>query len=316
MPKPPACKAQKSLSPLRNSSGNYAHAATSDNTRTAYRSDIRHFMRWGGVLPTTPDVVIRYLESHAKQLHPNTLKRRITAIKNWHTYQSFPDPTDYVLIRKTLSGISRVHSKKANKAPALSVEQLIRLSEFLRRRNNITDRRDLALLQIGFFGAFRRSELVAIRWEHIKFVPQGVEIYIPNSKTDQEGEGTVCAIPYGQLDCCPVVSLKLWQEKTERPTGPVFVAIRKSGYLSTKGLSPASVGLILKKHATACSLPDAKEFSAHSLRRGFATSASRKGAGLIAIMRHGRWKAEKTVMGYVEEGQRFEDNAAGLLLQP
>ncbi len=315
MPKPPACKTQNSLSPLNSNSSGYARAATSDNTRMAYRSDIRHFMHWGGVLPTTPDVVVRYLERHAQLLHPNTLKRRITAIKNWHTYQGFPDPTDYVLIRKTLSGIGRIHLKATKKAPALSLEQLTRLSAFIRGRNSLADQRDLALLQIGFFGAFRRSELVAIQWEHIKFVPQGVEIYIPTSKTDQEGEGAVCAIPYGQLECCPVVSLKQWQERTKRVSGPVFVAISKSGYLSANSLSPASVGKVLKKHAQACSLPNATDFSAHSLRRGFATSASQKGAGLIAIMRHGRWKAEKTVLGYVDEGQRFQNNAAGMLLQ-
>ena len=71
-----------------------------------------------------------------------------------------------------------------------------------------------AVLQIGFFGAFRCSELVSIQWEHIDFVPEGVEIFLPKSKTDQEGKGQVCAIPYGKDANCPVLALKNWQTIT------------------------------------------------------------------------------------------------------
>ena len=111
----------------------YAHIATSANTRKAYRADIRHFIAWGGVLPTTPDMIVRYLEAYADTLNPNTLKRRLTAIKNWHTYQQFKDPTSHPLINKTLSGILRVHGRALEKAKALSTEQLILLSQHLMR---------------------------------------------------------------------------------------------------------------------------------------------------------------------------------------
>jgi site-specific recombinase XerD len=117
----------------------YAHAATSENTREAYRSDVRHFIAWGGLLPATPDMIIRYLEDHAELLHPNTLKRRLTAIKNWHTYQKLPDPTSHELISKILSGISRVHGKASKKAPSLSVEQLRLLSDHLIKKDHLID---------------------------------------------------------------------------------------------------------------------------------------------------------------------------------
>jgi site-specific recombinase XerD len=291
----------------------YAHAATSENTREAYRSDVRQFIAWGGFLPATPDMVIRYLEDHAQSLHPNTLKRRLTALKNWHTYQKLPDPTEHELIRKIMSGISRTHGKASKKAPTLSVEQLRLLSDHLIKKDRLIDWRDNALLQIGFFGAFRRSELVAIQWEHVKFVPKGVEIFIARSKTDQEGAGHVCAIPYGNAALCPVTALQTWGEKSKRSQGSVFTSVTKANQLSSKALSPPVVSLILRKLAIECKLPNANDYSAHSLRRGFATSASEKGAGLIAIMRHGRWQSERTVIGYIEEGQRFEDNVASIL---
>lgn len=293
----------------------YAHAATSENTREAYRSDVRHFIAWGGLLPATPDMIIRYLEGHAELLHPNTLTRRLTAIKNWHTYQKLPDPTGHEFIRKVLSGISRVHGKASKKAPALSVEQIRLLSDHLIKKGRLIDWRDNALVQIGFFGAFRRSELVTIHWEDIQFVPKGVEIFIKRSKTDQEGEGQVCAIPYGNTKICPITVLQTWREKSKRLDGPVFIGVTKRNRLLQTALSPSYVNIIIKKLAAECKFPDAENFSAHSLRRGFATSASEKGADLISIMRHGRWQSERTVLGYIDEGKQFKENVANILFQ-
>lgn len=167
---------------------------------------------------------------------------------------------------------------------------------------------------MGFFGAFRRSELVAIQWESVKFVPQGVEILLPRSKTDQTGEGTICAIPYGNLTLCPVRALQQWQEISQRSAGPIFVPISKKGTLASHSLSPTSINNILKNLASACQLPQADYFSSHSLRRGFATTATQKGASMGAIMRQGRWRHEATVHGYIEEGKRFERNAASAIL--
>ena len=45
----------------------------------------------------------------------------------------------------------------------------------------------MSIILIGFMGAFRRSEISAITVEHLQFSPQGVEIFVPSSKADQEG---------------------------------------------------------------------------------------------------------------------------------
>ena len=87
----------------------YIIAATSDNTRRAYQSDIRHFIDWGGLLPTSAEIIMNYLQQYATNLNPRTLVRRLTALKNWHIYQGFTDPTAHPLIRKTLTGIKNVH---------------------------------------------------------------------------------------------------------------------------------------------------------------------------------------------------------------
>lgn len=140
----------------------YIIAATSNNTRRAYQADIRHFVEWGAFLPTSAEIILKYLQQHADSLNPRTLVRRLTALKNWHLYQGFTDPTSHPMIRKTLSGIKHIHGKPKNRAKAITVEVLTSMVDYLKVSSRLIDVRNNALLQIGFFGAFRRSELVAI----------------------------------------------------------------------------------------------------------------------------------------------------------
>lgn len=294
---------------------NYVKAATSSNTRQAYRKDILHFISWGGVLPTTPDVIVAYLKAYANQLNPRTLQRRVTALKNWHLYQGFVDPTGYVLVRKTLTGIQNIHGKPKHKAPALQIEDLIKMTSYLKSSGRNIDIRNNALLQIGFFGAFRRSEITAINYEHIVFLPKGIEIIIPRSKTDQSGEGQKCAIPYGDKSLCPVTALKEWCDMANITTGYIFRSVSKSGAIGQESIKASHLNIIIKNVAENCSLKDAEKYSSHSLRRGFATVASQQGASLGAIMRQGRWQNSNTALSYIAEAQIFDDNAANFILK-
>jgi integrase len=292
---------------------NYIAAATSNNTRKAYQADIRQFIQSGATLPASYDDILRYLQYYASTLNPRTLERRLTAIKSWHLYQGFADPTAHSAIRKTLSGIKNIHGKPKDKAPPLTLEALNSMVNYLKSSSRLIDCRNNALLQIGFFGAFRRSELVGLRWEHIHFVPEGVEILIARSKTDQNGEGKICAIPYGNSDLCPTTALLSWRDRAQKNTGDIFCGVNNNTIRST-AITARQVNLTIKSIAAACHLPDADTYSSHSLRRGFASEASRKGAPFGTIMRQGRWRHEGTVLGYIDEGKRFDQNAVSFVL--
>jgi integrase len=304
-------------SALRNNDGdqNYIHAATSNNTRKAYQADIRHFVLWGGRLPTSGEVIMKYLHHHAGLLNPRTLARRLTAIKNWHICQGFSDPTAHPAIHKTLTGIKNVHGKPKEKAPPLTLETIAKMSALLMESNRLIDCRNRTLLLVGFFGAFRRSELVSIKWDDIMFVAEGMEILIPRSKTDQGGDGQVCAIPKSaDAVLCPVAALTEWRACSNSEMNYVFRQITAGGRLLDEAIKPHQVNVIIKSVAIACCLPGADSYSSHSMRRGFATEASRKGAPFGSIMRHGRWRHEGTVLGYIDEGKRFDQNAASIML--
>lgn len=293
----------------------YITAATSKNTRRAYQSDIRHFQKWGGTLPTQTNTILVYLQVFAKTLNPRTLSRRLTALKNWHVYQGFSDPTEHPSVSKTLIGIMRTHGKPKDKAPPLLPEDLYKIIICLNEEKTLRAFRDNALLQLAFFGAFRRSEIIAICYEHLSWKEQGIDILMPHSKTDQTNEGRYCAVPYGNGQLCPVRALKQWLGQSNIKSGPLFRRIHPKGHLDEMALVPLSVSNILKKRACDAAIPEAEHFSSHSLRRGLATSSSRDGASLPAIMRQGRWKNVNTVIEYIEAAQRFGENAAASILQ-
>lgn len=292
----------------------YIQAATSDNTRKAYRSDVEHYEKWGGKLPATPDYIAHYLQAFAEKLNPRTLSRRLIALRHWHEYQGFPDPTNHPAISKTMTGIVRMHGKPKDKARPLSPTELALIAKALSQSTALSAMRDNALLQVGYFGALRRSELVAICKEHITWSEQGIEILLPVSKTDQTHQGQYCAIPYGNQTLCAVRALKDWLENAGIDQGPVFRRILMDESIGSRPLTAHMVNRILKARAEEAGIVDADLFSSHSLRRGLATSAARAGAPLHAIMRAGRWKQTNTVVEYIEASERYTDNAAGVVL--
>ncbi len=294
----------------------YLHAATAEHTRRAYRAAIRHFERWGGRLPTTREALIDYLLSYAETLNPRTLAVRLTALSQWHRYQGFADPAQDPTVRKTLEGIRRTHAQPKHKAPALRLEHVATMLAYLGQLPETNKRtRDLALIQVGFFGAFRRSELVAIEVDHLHWEPEGVSIGLPRSKTDPHGEGFSRALPYGSGVTCPVRALKAWLEAAAIDHGPVFRPVNRWDQVQPKALHPGAINVVLKAVGEACGFEFAGELSSHSFRRGLATAAARAQVDFESIKRQGGWRREATVWGYIEEGRRYADNATVPLMQ-
>jgi len=287
----------------------YVHRATADNTRKAYQQDIRHFERWGGRLPADTATVIRYCREHASTINPRTLQRRLVALKQFHLYQGFPDPTDHPLVRKTLRGIQNTHGVPKRKAPALMLCHVEQLLDHLATSTDLAAYRNTAMIALGFFGALRGSELVHVQREHLELEPEGLTLLIPRSKTDPTGQGQTCAIPALNNPYCPLKALQHWLDQSGIASGHLFRGINQWQQLSLQPLSLDGFNKILRQLATDCQLPEPHRYSSHSLRRGLATSASAAGASFKSIMRQGRWRHEGTVLEYIEDGQKFQDNA-------
>jgi integrase len=257
--------------------------------------------------------VVRYLLARAESLNPRTLDLHLTAISQWHHYQGIADPVKDPLVRKAMDGIRRTHGQPKRKAKALRLEHIAQMVNHLRHLpDSKKKRRDMAMLLTGFFGAFRRSELVAIQISDLVWEPEGLIIRLPRSKTDQQATGLARALPFGASSCCPA---KAVLDAVDISSGPLFRPVNRWDQVKTKHLNPGAVNDLLKALGETCQFDFVPDLSSHSFRRGLSTSAARERVDFELIKKQGGWKNDATVWEYVEEGQQLSDNATVILME-
>lgn len=286
------------------------HAALSDNSRLAYQSDLRHFITWGGSIPCPHESVARYLAAYAEHLSVATLSRRLVSIGKAHTSQNMTSPANTDLVRAVMRGIRRTYgSAQRQVAPAIKEDVLA----MVKNLTGIKGIRDIALLLVGFAGAFRRSELVSLTVEDVEFGKQGLLIHLIHSKTDQVGLGRRIAIPYARGAVCAVHALQAWLEASGITTGFIFRGITRHGKICDDGLTAQSVALVVKERAQAAGL-DPRKYSGHSLRAGLVTSAAQMGVSSWKIRQQTGHKSDAMLHRYIRDANIFADNAAGAVL--
>jgi len=307
---------QSSILAVSDTTKHYIRESISKNTKRAYASDLRAFRFWCEENKLAFPIITSYhladyLSFLAHTHKPSTLNRKIAAIKyyyyiNQNDQKIFSDP----VLLETLKGIRRDKGIVQNKKKPITNELLKKMIE------NIPDSfigcRNKALLLIGFAGAFRRSELINIQLNDLSFNESGLVVKVRKSKTDQEGKGRAVAILKGNT-CCPVEAISRWITLTNITSGFVFRRSFKSGRLSGEPISSQTVSLIVK-HYIGLIGEDNTEYSAHSLRRGFLTSAAQNHADIFKMMAVSGHRSLDTLKEYIDDAQHFVGHAgAGLL---
>lgn len=312
-PKEPSADAKApQLNPeLNEEVAEYVRVSISDNTRRAYRSDLAHFLDWGGEIPSSDVMIANYLAAHAGLLSVATLSRRVASISKAHTSKGLPSPTVSDLIKNTMRGIKRTHGKPQRPSAPLMVEDLLRIAGLL--GDGVRDARDRALLMIGFAGGFRRSELVGLDVADIRHVREGIILTIRRSKTDQAGVGREIGIPFARGRFCPVKSLEAWLQLAGIEGGPIFRPVSQHGHIGEARLTPDAVADVVKARVAEIGL-DPTDYSGHSLRAGLATSAAIAGVSTLDIRRQTGHTSDAMLARYVRHGEMFVHNAAGRLL--
>jgi len=294
----------------------FARQSKAEHTLRGYRSDWSEFCAWCegqsvGPLPASPEVVASYIAACAERLKVGSIQRRLNAISEAHKAMGLESPTSAGLVRNVMKGIRRaMGTATKQKAPALTddIRAMVAATD-----DGLIGARDRALILLGFAGAFRRSELVALDVEDCAFGKDGLTITLRRSKTDQEGEGRKVGIPYGaNPETCPVRVLLGWIEQAGIAGGPLFRSLSRHGVLRVDRLSGIDVARVIKKLAERAGL-DAAKYSGHSLRAGHATSAAIAGASERSIMNQTGHRSVQMVRRYIRDGSLFRENSAGKL---
>ena len=323
---------------LKKLRGRLVENFVSEAALKGYASRFVHFEAWCAdnrlpSLPTTPDVVGRYLKALADGKVRVRWHARNGALKTRTT------PKSYGSIEQDYMAIIRAQRAAGHEWPHAQPD-VVRVKKDIRRRlGTNTDRaaplmiadlkrclvqywngselataRNKAILALGFFSAMRRAELVALRVEDLSFAREGGRLLV----TLRKSKARVAVPPHKDAAVCPVRLVKAWLKKSELKSGPLFRRIDpRTDSIGPNALSGHTITILVKEVVERAGL-DPEHYSAHSLRTGFAASAAAAGKSLHSIMRQTRHKSARVAATYTgrpkagrnREAYLFDDNAA------
>ena len=292
-------------------------SSKANNTVRAYKSDFIDFGLFCAQngfksLPSEPKIVSLYLtQLSTKNVKISTIKRRLVSIGVIHRLKGHYLDTKHPLIIENLMGIKRRKGSYQNGKKPLLINNLKKIINIIdqQKKEKIKIFRDRTIILIGFSGGFRRNEIVSLDFNDLDFVREGLKINIKSSKTDQFGVGSTKGIPYFEnLQYCPVLSVQKWIEISNINSGALFRRFTKGSNLSEKRLTDQTVALLIKKYLDLAGI-DSTNYSGHSLRSGFATSAAEAGAEERTIMAMTGHKSAEMVRRYIKDANLFKNNA-------
>ncbi len=278
----------ESIDPEISSLINYFIMRSSEaSTRKAYKSDLAHFHAHGGKFPADSPSVASYLCRCVSELHlsPATLRRRLAAIAWAHKQEGRRDPTKDTLVKDVMRGIERDKGIGQKQAVPIGVSDLRAICEGLGEER--IDLRDKALFLVGFFGAFRGSELVGLNIENVYTNRSELVIELKKSKTDQAGQGALVQIPSRLDELCPVKALEEWQRSLRRREGPLFPSVNRHGKAGLTPMTTRSLSRVLLKRLADAEIKT-EGISSHSLRAGYITDSLRDGISEVVVAKHTR----------------------------
>lgn len=290
----------------------YLRAATRENTRKSYSDAVRHFeVTWGGMLPTTSNKLVEYLNHYATKQTYSTLKLRMAALSRWHKDQGFYDPTKSPAVRDVLKGIRVEHPYQKKKAPPLTIEQLIQVDTWYEqsiqraRHQGSPDLgkllRDRALIMLGFWRALRSDDLCRISLEFMTIPRRGdLTIYLPRSKGDRQAVGRKLVVHRVPQCCCPVTACLEWIDYLDERKGPLFRGFDRWGNPRSTVMNPKSIIPLLRKALGNAGIENPDSYTSHSLRRGFANWAIDGVMDIRSMMAYVGWNDINTAMEYVD----------------
>ena len=252
------------------------------SSTAAYEKDLRLFLAWGGHIPSSAAALQKYVRALSGKTAPATMYRRLQAIRHAHVSQGLASPTHDPAMRPVLRSLqlgypignassktlaSALKRREPKSAKPLTRSLLIRVMDAVHRSS--LDRRDRALLLLGFMTALKRAELVSLNVSDVRFTADAAIVTLKNRQL---------AVPATGGELCAVAATKDWIAHAaldlEQPPGPLFRRFDRGGDPTPDRLDSAWVSVVVKHRLRAVGI-DPAQFSAQSLRRGRLAEAAK-----------------------------------------
>ena len=299
-------------------------AAQSENTRMAYEKAWQCFVSWCQAVDVVPQEaksgdVVRFLVAMAsegraggdKPLALNTLKLYRSGLNDRWRGMGLPSPASARIVDEVLQGLARLRGDTPRRVKALREYQILAMLESCGK--GLHGLRDAAVLSLGFAAALRRSELCNLGMEDLERKgTEGLIVHVRQSKTDAQGIGQRVSVIQGKA-IKPIAHVERWLWASGICKGFVFQTLLRGGVASGRPLDPGDVARVVKRYARRIGL-DPRDYSGHSLRAGFVTSAAVHHARIDKIMEVTRHRNTETVLKYIRDEESFVDHAGASFL--
>jgi integrase len=307
----------------------YSDAERAPSTRKTYKriwGDFSEFCEAmeAQALPADPETVAQYILFLAEDrgLAVATLQKRLAAVRYYHRKESHRSPTRAIVVQEAMEQVRRRKGSEQRQAdPLLKTDVARILNELTPGRPEpegtgataawLRDRRNAAIVAVGFAGAFRRAELRSLTMRDVRIAASRARVRLPQSKTDQAGRGETVVIQAGSTDHCPVRALSRWINTAGIKEGPIFRRVRGTAEVGEQPLTGKSMLRAVRGAAETARIEG--YVTPHSLRAGYATQALINGVPQEEVMKHMRLSSVQTLMRYVRLAEEQTSDMTGAL---
>ena len=269
------------------------------STSEAYDKDVSKFISgFGGTIPCTAEVLINYILVLAKRVAPATIARRCMAIQAAHIKGGHESPTYEPRVREALRAMVRgqhpgvlLEPAKAGRKPVregakqavkkriakpLSRQLISRMFDSMGTGLRTLDRRDRAIVLLGFIAGLKRGAITALNIEDLEFTPDAMLIKVKKldateSVVSSPSQERKIAVPVTRGSFCAASACSQWisHNDLEGKSGPLFPRFTRSGEpVLDARLDSAYISIIVKTRLKAAGIEDVSEYSGESLCRG------------------------------------------------
>lgn len=274
--------------------------AYSEHSLRSYRSGFGRFASWCRgkrvpALPASPNTVAKFVDAHAEDLSPNTIRHRLSTIATVHRLCGLGDPTKDPDVELAWRRARRAKPSRPRQALGLTADLRDQLLDCC--SDDLIGLRDRVLVSVGFDTLCRRGELVSIAIPDLTQREDGrYSILVRRAKNDPDGAGRVA-----HLSTSTSALVDRWLAAIGSGKGPLLRPVY-GRTISPRHVDPLTVARVLKKLSTkqATMAGRVDQISGHSLRVGAAQQLAKDGHSMLKIMRVGGWKSPEVLARYVE----------------
>lgn len=277
-----------------------AERAYAGNTQRAWRADCALFQSFcqsigASFLPATAETVEAFIQACERAgRKPATVRRYLSTIALMHRASAVPSPCDTERVRLGMRAMARAQGTAQTQAEGLTRTHIERF--LARAADSLADRRDKALLLVGYDTMARRSELVALTVEDVTFHRDGTgTALIRRSKTDPEAQGATAFLARDTVQY-----LKAWLRAANIRRGALFRRVLPDGSVPAedRALHPNSIARVFRRVGDAVGLAAEVRVSGHSLRVGATQDLLALNIDMLAVCQSGRWKTPTMAIRY------------------